>query len=233
MSTNNPTQQERRSIFATIKRWFGNKAEDANDVMDNLPVEVQLERHIKNMRAEHARISNDRSLMELQGTFQQVDGELKQKRKDYAKANYDVKIQELVRLGKDEDAMRYLQEKEDAEAEIEELKEMKVEYGNMAAQVKEDLDRLDRDIKESVKSLDKMKMEQQQAKKKEEMYSLMNKISSISTNADTTGIKQKIDEQKRVAYGTQAEYQRKNASKKIDDDLRKADLASKLAAYKK
>lgn len=234
MNTNNPTQQERRSIFATIKRWFGNKAENANDAMDDsVPVEVQLDRHIKNMQAEYDRIINDKSLMELKGTLKQTDDELKAKRKLYANANYEIKIQTLVDQDKDEDALRYLTEKEDLEAEIAELKEMKVEYSEMDEKVTEDLNRLERDIKESKKTLLKLKSESQQAKKKEEMYKLMNKVSSITTDTDTSNIKSKIDEQKRVAYGTESEYNRRNTGKRIDEDLRKADLKSKLDAYRK
>lgn len=231
--SNNPTQQQRRSVFATIKRWFGNKAEAANDAMDNeVPVEVQLDRQIKSMRAEQERILNDRSLMELRGTLQQVTDELKEKRKIFASKNYDVNIKRLVEMGKEDDALSMIEEKEDLEKDIEDLKEMKIEYTKMDEQVQEDLKRLEKDIKDATKTLQKLKTENSNAKKKEEMYALMNRVSSISTNTDTTGIREQINQQKRVAYGTQAEYNRRNEAGRTQDALRKADLRSKLDSYR-
>ncbi|MGL5506524.1 MAG: hypothetical protein ACRDB0_01335 [Paraclostridium sp.] len=233
MNSNNPTQQERRSVFSTIKRWFGNKAEAANDAMDSdVSIEVQLDRQLKNMQAEKHRILNDRSLMELRGTLQQVSDELKEKRKIFASKNYDVNIKRLIEMGKEDEAISMVEEKEDLENEINDLKEMKIEYTKMDEQVQEDLKRLERDIKDATKTLQKLKTENSNAKKKEEMYALMNRVSSVATNTDTTGIKQQIDQQKRVAYGTQAEYNRRNESGRTQETLRKADLKSKLDSYR-
>lgn len=232
-NNNNSTTTQRRSIFATLKRWLGNKAEDANNAMDSsLSVEEQLDRTIKNLKRQYEEIRSSNTLASVRGAYQQTEDKLKETRKKYAKGNYEVAIKHLMQQNNETAALNLLEEKDALEQEIEELKEQKNEYQIATQQIEEDLNRLEKEIKDQTKLLDKLRVENQKAEQTQEMYSLMNEVTNLTSSVDTSDVQRRIDENKRRSYGTKAEYDRTNTTSRINEDVRKAALKSKLDQYK-
>jgi phage shock protein A len=227
-------QSKRKSPWATFLRWLGIKSEAANDKMDSaVALETKLNRKIQELVEKRDDITKSDALAKLRGASKEAELRLKEARKKYANADYDAKISYAANSGDDESAMRYIEERQDLENEIDELKVTKVDLEQQEKQIEKDLDLLDKEVAKLKKDLEKLIDENRKAETTAEAYKVMNDIQSITKGLDTSNISREISEKRKLANGTVAEYQRNNKTATADEKIKQQKLKDELAKYKK
>lgn len=226
------SKNKRTSWTQTIKRWFGLKAEAANDSMDaSVDVETQLNRKIKDLIAQKEAILNNPNLSKAIGLPDQLDEELCRLKKDYNTQNYDKTIKALMQANKKEQARSILTKKKSAEDKIERTKNLLVQAAQNKKKIQNDLDVLDTNITRAREQLEELKQRNEFAEQSNNIYELMNDIGNISIGLDSEGIEAQIREKEQIAHGRRSEHDRRNATATAARDIANANLDAELESY--
>lgn len=225
-------KNKRTSWTQTIKRWFGLKAEAANEAMDSsVDIETQLNRKIRELKAQREGILNNPNLSKAIGLPDQLDEELCRLKRAYDNENYDKTIKALMQANKKEQARTILTKKKAAEERIERTKELLIQASQNKKKIQNDLDMLDANIAKANEQLEELKQRNEFAEQSNDIYELMNEIGNISVGLDSEGIEAQIRQKEQIAHGRRSEHDRRNATATAARDIANASLDAELESY--
>ena len=225
-------QNKRKSWWYTIKRWFGLRAESANDAMDNsVDVETALNRKLKEFQDKYNEINGSDRLARALGLADQLEAELLRENKKYAQENYEMIIKQLVQRGNREDARQILVKKEKHEQKIQQIKDnYKIAEQNRDA-LQNDLKILQTNMEKVRADLEEYKQRNRLAEQQDEIYELMNEFSGIDLSYDSEGIRTRVEEQERQAAGRRIMHQNNNVVSQARHDAEMSNIDSRLDQY--
>lgn len=225
-------QNKRKSWKHTIKRWFGLKAEAANDAMDNsIDVETLLNRKLKEFQDKYNEINNSGRLARALGLATQLEDELVRENRKYAQENYDAVIKQLMQNGKREEAGQVLIKKDKHEQKIQQIKENYKMAQQSRDALQEDLRILQTNMEKVRADLEEYKQRNRMAEQQDEIYELMNEFSGIDMSYDSEGIRTRVEEQERQAAGRRIMHQQNSTVAHARHEAEMADINSRLNDY--
>ena len=223
-------KNKRKSWTATIKRWFGMKAEAANDAMDGMvDLEVQLKRKKRELLERRDEIRNGDNMSQILGLKAQLENDLIAERRKFEQSKYIETIRRLRDTGQTEQAKRLLIEKNQKEQKIETLVQQLAEATNAEAEILRQLDILDRNIAQATAELDEFQRRNQMAQQTEAIYDVLNSVTDINTGYDADGIHEAIAERERAAAGRRTLYNNANIASNARYDAEMSSLDDELA----
>ncbi len=229
----NTNRTNRKSWLDTIKRWFGMKAEQANDSMDGMiDVEVQLNRKLRELREKRENILTNETLAKALGLPAQMEEEMLREQRSYGQAKYEATIKSLVSGGNEAKAKQILMDKKKHEEKLTRMKENYKTAQNNRDKIQSDLDMLDIKIEKAKNDLEELKQRNRYAEQTEQVYDLMNDISSIDVGYDSEGIEELVQERERQSAGKRVLHDRANTVSNAQHEAMMSSLDDELANYR-
>lgn len=225
-------KNKRKSWTHTIKRWFGLKAERANDLMDDsVDVETLLNRKLKEFQDKYNELSNGDRLARALGLASQLEEELTRENRKYAQENYEMVIRQLMQSGKREEAGQVLIKKDKHEQKIQQIKENYKMAQQSRDSLQEDLRILQTNMEKVRADLEDYKQRNRMAEQQDEIYELMNEFNGIDLQYDSEGIRARVEEQERQAHGRRIMHQQNSAVSHARHEAEMANINSRLNDY--
>lgn len=225
-------KNKRQSWLYTIKRWFGLKAELANDSMDNsVDVETLLNRKLKEFQDKYNEINNSDRLARALGLATQLDQELARETRKYAQENYDVVIKTLMQNGNREEAGQVLMKKDKHEQKIQQIKNNYKMAQKSRDALQDDLKILQTNMEKVRGDLEEYKQRNRMAQQQDEIYELMNEFNGIDLSYDSEGIRTRVEEQERQAAGRRIMHQQNTTVSHARHEAEMSNINSRLDEY--
>lgn len=216
-------------IWETIKKLLHFGCRKAESM---IPLEEQLKMKREELLEKKNSLMNGDNLMKIRGLKEKTEKELMQAKLQQKNNNYSKVIHQLKETGNLEQAKNVLLKKKNEDANIERLKNKLKTVTESDEKLSKTLDILDSQIQQLDLKIEETTERVRDAQQRDEMYDLMNEISSITeNNQGLNEIMQKVDELETQSFGREAEFNRRNSGIIAENEARLSTLDEELENY--